>query len=60
MTYKDKELQKKTTRERVRRYRNKQKPDVTKGVTCLTCGGKGYIEERGGLIMRGCPDCKGK
>lgn len=58
MTYKDKNKKRATTRERVKRFREKQK-SVTEGVTpCSTCGGKGYTEEEGGLIMRPCKECR--
>lgn len=55
--YKDENKKRATTRERVKRFRKKQK-GVTEGVTCPVCGGRGYTEEEGGLIMRPCKECK--
>ena len=55
--YKDLNKKRATTRERVRRYRQKQK-GVTEGVTCPACGGKGYREFEHGLIRLPCKKCQ--
>lgn len=57
MTYKNKELRRKTTNERVKRFREKQKSIVPTDV-CPACNGKKYIIHQG--MEFPCPTCKKK
>jgi len=58
MSYKDKDLERATTRKRVKKHRAKQKA-VTEGVTCPLCGGRGFTEHEHGLMQVQC-ECQVK
>jgi hypothetical protein len=57
MTYKNKDLQRKTTADRVKRFREKKALQDKSNALCSMCKGKKYIEEQAGLVVKPCPDC---